>query len=282
MSTTLATPADLRGLSQEQILAANFLASYGEPTRSHHAHNLKDFFRFLGEVGLSVDAVKRAHCELYIRHLSETRGLMNSTVANRLATVSGFFKYAMIDGYLPVNPMEYVKRPSVPRLSNTQALTRSELLAVLDAAKKSHPRDHALMCILGLNGLRVGEVVAIDIEDLDRKGGYHVLKVKREKGGETPEVPLAPRTSWAVEQVMYGRVSGPLFLNRPGSPNGPRERRPHRGSALQVVRYHQADHAAQSEAHFYHARFGCRRERPRCAKQRRTSGYASGQLLRPK
>lgn len=202
----------------KDILAASFLASYVEPTRSHHAANLRDWFRFCDRNSLLPSEVKRAHIEVYARELSEVRGLMNSTVANKLATIARFYRYAQIDGYIPGNPAEYVKRPTVPRVSTTNGMSRSELLAVLDAAQKSSPRDHALCCILGLNGLRVGEVVAAEIEDLNRQGGYHTLRVKREKGGETPLVPLAPRTSWAVEQTIYGRTAGSIFLNREGVP----------------------------------------------------------------
>lgn len=211
-------PPDLRGPSQEQILAASFLASYSEPTRSHHAQNLKDYLRWCERKALAQSEVKRAHIEVYARELSEVRGLMASTVANKLATISRFYRFAQIDGYLPGNPAEYVKRPTVPRVSTTNGLTRSELLAVLDAGQRSSPRDHALVCILGLNGLRIGEVMGSKIDDLTRQGGYHTLRVRREKGGDTPVVPLAPRTSWAVEQTIYGRTAGPIFLNREGEP----------------------------------------------------------------
>jgi integrase/recombinase XerD len=142
---------------------------------------------------------------------------MLSTIAHKLGAISQFYHYAVIDNYIARNPAEFVKKPSVPRVSSTNGLSRSELLAVLDVAAKTHPRDEALVCILGLNGLRIGEAVALDITDLTRKGGYHVLRVKREKGSETPEIPLSPRTSWAVERSTAGRFAGPLFLNREGN-----------------------------------------------------------------
>jgi len=131
-----------------------------------------------------------------------------------MTAVGQLSNYAVIDGYLPASPCQWIKRPSVPRQSTTNGLTRPELLRVLDLAKASTPQDHAIMCILGLNGLRVGELVAIQIEDVGRAGGYHTIEITREKSHEPAVIPLAPRTSWAVEQTMYGRKAGPLFMLR--------------------------------------------------------------------
>jgi len=214
-----ARPDDLRytGPEQHRIIAASFLASYREPTRSHHENNLKQWFRFCATRPMDPMEAERAHIELYGRWLEEVKGLAIATVANQLGTICQFYKHCMIDRYLAYNPAEYVKRPSVPRVSATNALTRSELLAVLEQGRLSRPRDHALVCILGLNGPRIGEVLAMDIEDIGRQGGYVTLRVKREKGGETPLIPLAPRTSWAVEQCVGPRMEGPIFLSRQGN-----------------------------------------------------------------
>lgn len=219
MSATIISPEDLRydGPEQCRRAAIAFLSGYKEPTRSHHAGNLKQYFAWLERRALNPFEVERAHIEIYGRWMEEVKGLQPATVANQLGTVCRYYRHCLLDKYLDHNPAEYVKRPSVPRVSSTNALSRAELLAVLDAAQKSRPRDHALICILGLNGPRIGEVLALDIEDVGRQGGYVTLRVKREKGGETPIIPLSPRTSWAVEQCVHGRTSGPIFLSREGT-----------------------------------------------------------------
>jgi site-specific recombinase XerD len=215
----LARPDDLRyrGPEQHQMIAATFLAGYREPTRSHHAVNLKQWFRWCAERPMDPMKVERAHIELYSRWMEEFKGLKLSTVANQLGTLGRFYHHCMVDRWLAYNPAEYVKRPSVPKVSSTNYLTRSELLAVLDAAEKYRARDHALVCILGLNGPRIGEVLAMDIEDMGRQSGYVTLRVKREKGGETPIIPLSPRTSYAVDRCVGGRQTGPIFLSRDGT-----------------------------------------------------------------
>lgn len=214
MTTYLARGEDVAGPTVEAIVLAGFLAAYREPTRTHHQLNLKQWFEWCYRRGITPVTAERAHIEVYARELEERQGLKVSTVCNKLASINRFYHFAMIDHYINVNPAEHVRRPTVPRVSSTNGLSRAELLAVLDHAQRTHPRDHALLCILGLNGLRIGEALAIELEDLSRQGGYHVLRVKREKGGDTPVIPLAPRTSWAVEQTTFGRTTGPLFLMR--------------------------------------------------------------------
>ena len=220
MSDTLYMPArqhDLAGPDPEMMVLAAFLSGYREPTRSNHGLNVRKWFEWCYARRLMPMEAERAHIELYARHLEENEGKKLSTITHKLGAISRFYHFAVIDRYLPSNPAEFVRRPSVPRVSSTNGLSRSELLTILDVAQKTHPRDHALVCILGLNGIRIGELVVMNIDDLTRQGGYWTLKVQREKDGETPLIPLSPRTSFAVEQMIFGRSSGPLFLNREGN-----------------------------------------------------------------
>lgn len=220
MSTSTFVPArpdDLIGPAPHQIVAAAFLSGYREPTRSHHATNIRQWFDWCQKRGVDPLQVERVHIELYGRWMEEEKKLQLSTVANQLGTIGRFYHHAVIDKYLAFNPAEYVKKPSVPRLSSTMALSRSELLTLLDAAKASRSRDEALLCVLGFNGVRIGEALAMNIEDMGRQQGYLTIKVRREKGGETPLIPFSPRTSWAVERCIHGRSTGPLFLSREGT-----------------------------------------------------------------
>lgn len=235
MSSELATPMSIAGQQPDEIVAARFLSRYREPTRSGYATSLKLWFRWCRKMGIQPMQVERAHIELWARELEEVDGNKPSTVCGKLNAVCGMYKYAQRDRFLEHNPAEWVERPTVPRFSSTNSLTRVEMLACLDAAKDSGPRDHALLCILGLNGLRVGEAIALDIEDLGMKQYYRTIKFTREKkAGMVDEMPLSPRTSHAIDQCIYGRDSGPLFLMR--GLNGEPPQRMDRRAADRVVK----------------------------------------------
>ncbi len=83
---------------------------------------------------------------------AEERGLAPTTIDRRLSTVSGFFRFAHIDGRIAANPAQYVRRPKVhPR--DARGLDRSELGAFLCAAERFDVAHAAPAVLLRLNGL---------------------------------------------------------------------------------------------------------------------------------
>ena len=91
----------------------------------------------------------------------------------------------------------------------------NELGAFLVQAGLGSARDHALASLLALNGLRISEALGADIEDLDFERGHRTLKIWR-KGGKRVTIPLAPRTSRALDLYLGERTNGPIFLGAHG------------------------------------------------------------------
>lgn len=210
-----ARPEDVR-FDRDRFAAASFLSRYREPTRGLYTINLRQWFDWCEVRGMRPLEATRAHIELWARDLEELQGLKLSTIANKLNTVAGFYRMAFIDKAIVEDPAAYIRRPTVPRVSNRQSLTRSELLRCIEIAEKAHPQDYAIWCVLAFNGLRVGELCALNVEDIGRQGGYRTIFVNREKGNRAGAVPMAPRTSWAVEGIIGHRTEGPLFRMRYG------------------------------------------------------------------
>lgn len=70
-------------------------------------------------------------------------------------------------------------------------LDRNEIGAMLVVAGLGHPREHALISLLALNGLRISEALGANIEDMGLERGHRTLLVRR-KGGKIVRIPLAP------------------------------------------------------------------------------------------
>ena len=148
--------------------------------------------------------------------MQDVRRFKPSTVSRRLSVVAGFYRTCVIDGVLEHSPAEYVRRPTVPPESPTLGLTHLQFEAMLTAARQSNnPFDFALVCMLGLLGLRIFETVASDIGDLGEEHGHRVLRVTG-KGRRVVLVPLPPAVSRAVDRAAGDRTAGPLLLNRRG------------------------------------------------------------------
>ncbi len=175
------------------------------------------FFNWCHDRQLAPLKVQRHDLELYLRWLQDVRRFKASTVSRRLSVVAGFYRTCVIDGVLEHSPADYVRRPNVPPESPTLGLTHLQFEAMLSAARESdNPFDFALVCLLGLLGLRIFEAAGADIEDLGEEHGHRVLRV-RGKGGKVVLVPLPPAVSRAVDRAAGGRPAGPLLLNRRGT-----------------------------------------------------------------
>lgn len=189
---------DLDPIQQEVRKAiGGFLAGYSGATMTAYHLDLRQWIAWLDQAHVAVLGVERAHIELYARW-SETRGLAASTIGRRLSTICGFYTYCTQERLLDHNPAAHVRRPKQNYESTTLGLDRNELGAFLVQAGLCGGRDHALACLLALNGLRISEALGADIDDLDHNRGHRTLFVHR-KGGKTANIPLAPRTSRTLD-----------------------------------------------------------------------------------
>ncbi|MCW2952730.1 MAG: integrase [Conexibacter sp.] len=208
-------------------LVAAFLIGYGAATRDAYGRDLRQWTAWLAHHGLAPLSAHRAHVELWARGM-EARGLAASTVARRLSALAGFYDYALDEELITRSPVSRVRRPRVGDESPRLGLDRDELGVLLAAAHASGARDYALACLLTLNGLRISETLALDADDLGAERGHRTAALRR-KGGKRQSAPLAPRTADAIDLLLAGRNSGPVFVTRTG-------RRMDRHAAAKVVR----------------------------------------------
>ena len=198
----------------ERLALAGFLAGYRGLTREAYALDLRQFTSWCRARSLVLLAVRRADIEGFARDL-EARGRSRATVTRRLCTIAWFYKYAVEEELLDHSPAAQVRRPRVDYESQAFALDRNELGALLVAAGLGPPREHALISLLALNGLRVSEATGADIEHLGLECGHRTLTITR-KGGKVVTIPLAPRTARAIGLAIGERTEGPLFVTAEG------------------------------------------------------------------
>lgn len=206
------------------MAAAGFLAGYSGTTLVGYRIDLRGWFEFCETNNLPVLEARRPHIELYARSLEEGRyrpgrwqghSYANPTISRRISTVCCFYKWCDQEDVIVKDPAAHVRRPKADSESTTLGLDRSELGAFLVQAGLSNPRDHALACLLGLNGLRVGEACSTDIERIAMERGHRTINVRR-KGGKWVLIPMAPRTARAVDLAVGERTEGPILLRKDG------------------------------------------------------------------
>jgi len=212
-STAIAV-AELVFTHQERLALTGFLAGYTGLTREAYALDLRQFTALCQQRHLRLFQARRSDIECFARDL-EARGRARATITRRLCIIAGFYKYAVEEELLEHSPAAHVRRPRLDYESHATGLDRNELGAMLVAAGLGPPAEHALISLLALNGLRVGEAVGTDIQALGVERGHRTLVVTR-KGGKVVTVPLAPRTARAIDLAIGERSEGPVFRRGDG------------------------------------------------------------------
>jgi integrase/recombinase XerD len=216
-----------------EALAKTFLDQYDGSTLAGYQGALREWLEWCDGQDLHpIRDVKRRHILEYANWAAQERGLSARTITVRLNVINGYYKHAVLEGALDANPSAYIKRPEVEFRSTTPTLSRDEIFLLLDAARDYSARDHALFCLLGLNGLRIGEALALDVSDVISEDGAPAVSVSR-RYGLRQTLPLAERTADAIEEAIGERDSGPLFLSKrtPG-------KRMARGDAQNLVKWY--------------------------------------------
>jgi site-specific recombinase XerD len=190
----------------------SFPATRGR-TLDDYRYDLRAFFQWATDQALEVLKATRPQIELYVRAMEE-RGLAPTTIDRRLSTVCGFYRFAHIDGRIPANPAQYVRRPKV-HPTDARGLDRTELGTFLFAAERFDPAHRALAVLLGLNGLRVSEACSADVENLGFERGHRTLRIVG-KGNKPAVIPLVPRTARTIDLAIGERTADPILLRHDG------------------------------------------------------------------
>ena len=209
-------------LAVERGLSPNTLAAYRRDLRRYAAFLTRWGVRdareatdetvsaFVVELGSSV-------------HGEDHRPYRSSSVARTLSAVRSFHRSLVRDGVAERDPTASVSRPRVPR-GLPRPLSIDEVTRLLDAPDPATPwgrRDRAILEVLYGSGLRISELVGLDVDELDaEEGSVRVLG----KGGKEREVPLGRFGREAlVDYLSRGRPAlatsrsrAALFLNRRG------------------------------------------------------------------
>jgi len=159
----------------------------------------------------------------FLAHLGE-QNYSAATMARKIATLRSFYKWADRRGFALGNPMTVIRTPrQAKRLPKAITIEQIErLLAAPGEADVLGRRDRAMLETLYSTGIRVSELVGLQVTDLDLAG--EALRV-RGKGNKERIVPLGSHAIGAIQRYLEllktdtkfaGRESGPLFVNKHG------------------------------------------------------------------
>ena len=174
--------------------------------------DLREFERFLAARLFdgrppAPSAVDHLAIRAYLSYL-HGRGVSRATVARKLASLRSFFRHLVRQGAIARSPAAMVSTPKLPR-HLPHPMSRDEVESLLDSAFGKGPRDgrdRAILELLYATGIRVGELVGVDLGDLDLGGspGNGMLRVLG-KGRKERLVPVGSKAVTALRAYLTAR-----------------------------------------------------------------------------
>jgi integrase/recombinase XerD len=208
----------LQHLAENRGLSANTTAAYRT--------DLEQFGAFVRERHLSDwNAVGHDDMLAFLLFLRERR-YANSTVARRTAAVKSFYAYLAAEGLVPGDPTEQIDSPKVDRYL-PKSLTPTQVDELLELPLRDPTperlRDKSMLELLYATGMRVSELVALNLKDLNMES-ESVRCVG--KGGRERILPISGSATTALEEYLdiaraqlargAAQKTEALFLNHRG------------------------------------------------------------------
>lgn len=138
-------------------------------TVRNYTGDIQGFLDFLGNNGVdSLDKVSRSTMRLYLGWLHE-QGIARASISRKLSALRSFYRYLARENLVDAEPLSTLSSPKLEKRLPT-FLTHEEMARLIEAPDTSTPqglRDRAILELLYAAGVRVSEIVALDLKDID-------------------------------------------------------------------------------------------------------------------
>jgi len=204
--------AFLKHLSGERRLSPRTVDGYGRDLRS--------FVEFARTMEINAwKHVEPAIVRSFVAH-RHSRGLSGSSLKRSLSALRALFRFLMREGAAAANPARGIRAPRhVKRLPRTVSAESLGRLLDVEAGSPLDIRDHAMFELLYSSGLRLSELVSLDLEDVDLGDGTARVTGK---GGRTRIVPVGALACTSLTRWLPSREAiaqsdcRALFVGRHG------------------------------------------------------------------
>jgi integrase/recombinase XerC len=189
-------------LTYERNVSPNTIAAYRDDLESFIGFLCNDYMTMARDQ-LELRRVDHLTIRSYLAHLSR-RKLARASVARHLSALRSFFKYLVREGVVEANPARTVATPK--REKHLPAVMQTSDVALLleqpDTSTTLGLRDRAWLELLYASGLRISELVNIDIDDLELRA--RLVKVHG-KGSKERIVPFGSKAETALRAWLAVR-----------------------------------------------------------------------------
>jgi len=188
--------------------------NYSAHTILNYKLDLEDFNKFIS--GSELEKIDYLTLRKYLAVLKE-KNLGNRTVGRRLSALRSFFRFLTREGYIKTNPILMLSSPKLDK-HLPSFMTEDEVYKLIESAFAKTDkdilglRDRAILEAFYSSGLRISELVGLNLDDIDFISG--VIKV-RGKGKKERIVPIGETALLAIKKYLDKRKkqTDAVFLN---------------------------------------------------------------------
>ena len=158
--------------------------------------------------------VNREHITDYLLEMREGQAYRPTTIARKLAALKAFFRYMQNTGIITSNPIEKLDAPRVQR-ELPHVLSQEQIASLFRQVKVETPagqRDLAMLHILCATGMRVSELISLNLADFDAERATIVCPGRSSRSKRERVLPLSPETVEATKH--YLATARPLLVAR--------------------------------------------------------------------
>jgi integrase/recombinase XerC len=152
----------------------------------------------------------------FFSHLAEQQAYKPKTMHRMISSLSSFYAYLYTQGVVSANPMLGVDRPRIKN-QELRYLKHSQVLRLINTIDDE--RDRLIVRLIYATGMRVSELCAVCVEDIDFE--EHTIRVKG-KGDKIRIVFVDEETLAGIERFIGNTIEGPLFVGQQGNSLSPR------------------------------------------------------------
>ena len=178
-------------LKNEKKVSENTLQSY--------KRDLEQFKDYIAEMGIKYNKVTEKHIEEYLDYLKEN-DRKPSTISRMIASIRSFYQYEIKIKKLENNPTEKIQSPKIEKKAPS-ILTSKEVELLLEQPKDvdlKGIRDKAMLEFAYATGMRVTEIISLNVEDVNLETGYVTCK----SGKKERTVPIGNMSLKALKEYV--------------------------------------------------------------------------------
>ena len=201
-------------LLETKHASANTVASY--------IRDLKQFDKYVRDnLSVPLEALTPEQATVYFAWMTNS-GKSSATVTRSLASIKGFYSFLVSAGAMETNPVKTIHLAKAEK-KLPQILSGREVELLLEQPQCTDPkgfRDKAMLELLYATGIRVSELISLDVDDVNLPAGF----IRCVSGVKSRMIPLYPAAIRAIQtyltQVRPGMIADPaesaLFVNLSG------------------------------------------------------------------